>query len=129
MHGQPNIRRKKHFPTCIVHSTNFPVISVTNTAYLAYHLLIDLENGFFRIEFHVKLSYNALQVIVMVTCEFWPNDLNFDSAAPSESDCEAAASTCQPNSAHWHTQWTCSVSFLCQSPYHKIMKFIAKCGS
>jgi len=45
----------------------------------------------------------------MLTHKFWPNDLHFDSAAPSEPDCEAAASTCQPNAAHWHTQWTCSV--------------------
>jgi hypothetical protein len=100
MHGQPNIRRKKHFPTCIVHSTNFPVISVTNTADLTYHLLIDLENEFFQIEFHIKLSYNAWQIIVMLTREFWPNDVNFDSTAPSEPDCEAAASTCEPDSAH-----------------------------
>jgi len=39
-------------------------------------------------------------VIVMLTHKFWPNDLHFDSAAPSEPDCEAAASTCQPNAAH-----------------------------
>ena len=132
---------QKHFSTCIVHSTNFLVISVNCTADLTYHLLIDLENGFFQIEFCIKLPYNTWQVfnttiknymctvIVMLTCIFWPNDLHFDSTAPSEPDCEASACTCQPDTAHWHTKWTCSVSFLYWSPCHKIMKFIANCYS
>ena len=93
------------------------------------------------LEFHIKLSYNVWQVfnttaknyicvvIIVVICEFWPNDLHFDFAAPSKPDCEAATSTCQPNAAHWHTQWTCSVSFLCWNLYHKTVKFMAKYDS
>jgi len=93
------------------------------------------------VEFNIKLSYDAWQVfnttvknymcalMVVVICEFWPNDLHFDFTAPSKPDCEAATGTCQPNAAHWHTQWTCSVSFLCWSLYHKTVKLIAKCDS